>query len=146
MLILLSLHNWWRHPAVPLLTSHSLMSLHWHNRVCEHACMQTKINKKHNSCLHQTSKLWNITENALQHMQKQLFWQTHSVRHANLLMCSLTLTWVWLPSCASCFFHQHVFTGRGPLCLHYREAINRKASPKGLKTTVGGGNLMWCKP
>lgn len=35
-----------------------------------------------------------------------------------------------------------MFTGRGPLCLHYREAINRKSQPKGVKTTVGRGGVM----
>lgn len=61
------------------------------------------------------------------HIETRSF--THVLTHTNL---------GWLPSCASCFFHQHVFTGRGPLCLHYREAINRKASPGVWKLLFGG--------
>lgn len=59
---------------------------------------------------------------------KHPFLHTHSFRDADLPACPLTLPWP--PSCASCFFHQHVFTGGGPLCLHYGEAINRKADPR----------------
>lgn len=62
------------------------------------------------------------------HTDTPIYWHAHT--HTNL---------GWLPSCASCFFHQHVFTGRGPLCLHYREAINRKANPGVLKLLFGGG-------
>lgn len=65
------------------------------------------------------------------HIQTRSF--AHVLTHTNL---------GWLPSCASCFFHQHVFTGRGPLCLHYREAINRKASP-GVWKLLFGGEPSW---
>lgn len=75
-----------------------------------------------------TTSIYSCTQtHSHAHIQTRSF--THVLTHTNL---------GWLPSCASCFFHQHVFTGRGPLCLHYREAINRKASPGVWKLLFGG--------
>lgn len=141
--ILLSQHNWWRHPMVLMPAPNFAFSV-----TCQqfHACACVAYPKCTHLCL-LAALFWLSFSTSISNLNRPLTWvktsdmylfffiktQTHTHTFIHLLMCSVTLTWGWLPSCASCFFHQHVFTSRGPLCLHYREAINRKVGPGVLK-------------
>lgn len=144
MLILLSQHNWWRNPTVLVLTqapafSHSLMASHVDTMAKKHnffsltsvSYLQAPAHDLNRilAYVRTTNKYLFLHTTLYSHTRIQTHSFTHVLAHTNL---------GWLPSCASCFFHQHVFTGRGPLCLHYREAINRKASPGVLKLLFGG--------
>lgn len=114
----------------PPPVSHSLMVSHTHTLAYKPTHTDNKkvqllfvflylshVNTHSKPTVHST-----LTDACRHNTHKHSF--AHVLTHTNL---------GWLPSCASCFFHQHVFTGRGPLCLHYREAINRKGQPGGFK-------------
>lgn len=130
-------HNWWRHPTVLMLPPNFAFSVTlWQFHACAHMA--------YTNCTHVcllAALFWLSFSTFISNLNRPLTWVKTSdmylflfiKAHIHLPMCSVTQTWGWLPSCASCFFHQHVFTSRGPLCLHYREAINRKASPGVLK-------------
>ena len=161
----------WRHPTVLLLTrapalSQSLMVSHVHTLRPTNTHTHTLTLKGKNKTQNQFALLFISHIQAPRGPDRALTYvgttnvysctptHTHTHTHTHIQTRSfahvLTHTNLgWLPSCASCFFHQHVFTGRGPLCLHYREAINRKASPGVWKLLFGwgvGGTLMGSEP
>lgn len=110
MLILSSQNNWWRHPAVLLLTqapafSHSLMVSHMHTKVYKHT--HTHTQKKQKAQLFSISRFQAPKHNlncslayveTTEYLFLQTCTQTCSFRHANVPMCSLTLTWVGSPA------------------------------------------------
>lgn len=137
MLILLSQHNWWRSPAG--FTAHP-----------NPAFSQWQLRSQATMNTHPVF-MWAISPDCpLPSLSLYSTWtmtvggntQTHRFRHAHLPACSVTLTWVGFTAVQAVSSINMCLLAGGPLCLHSREAINRKASPRVCKLLFRGGTLM----